>query len=144
MERIGVKIENPISSRESIHAATGGMPNLVQDLCRCVLGLDTVRKTRTVTTTDIQHALRSDAFIERIDLQFKQITESLPRLVAFLMADFDEFDFPKVIKSVAELKLPVSDHQIENALDQLVLYRVIEARARRRSTASPARCCGRG
>ena len=96
MQWIGVKIDNVIERAESIHAATGGMPNLVQDLCRCLLESESVRKSRVVTVIDVQTALKSPAFVEGIDLQFRQITESLPRYIAFLMSDRNDFGYPLV------------------------------------------------
>jgi hypothetical protein len=126
MERIGVKVENLAQAREAVHEATGGMPNLVQDLCRCVLSLDPTQRPRLVTMTDIDHALESPAFVERIDLQFDQITEALPRLIALLMSDRKEFTLETVLGAMARNRLPVNDRHVEIALEQLVLYSILE------------------
>jgi len=126
MQRIGVRVENPAPARDYIHAATGGMPNLVQDLCQCLLVLDSVNLARLVTMKDVDSALKSSAFLERIDLQFGQVTEALPRLIAFLMSESQEFRLETVLDAIIRSRLPVNDNDVEYAIEQLVLYNIIE------------------
>jgi hypothetical protein len=130
MQRIGVRIDHIEQSRDSVRVATGGMPNLVQELCHSLLGLESVSRRRLVTETDIKNALEQPSFRERIDAQFAQVTESLPRFIAFLMSDMSdlkEFDTETVQKRIREKHhLAVNDHKIDEALDQLKLYSILE------------------
>ncbi len=125
MQRIGVQIENIAASRHSVRLATGGMPNLVQDLCDRLLDFDSVNQTRRVTEIDIQNVIQDPKFLDRIDSQFKQIEKSLPRLVAYLMSDRDQFTLAKVLDEISKHRLGVNDRQIEDALEQLKLYSIL-------------------
>ena len=123
MHKIGVRIENVAHARLSVREATGGMPNLVHDLCNCLLDLEPVNRNRLVTEKDIQYAQKHERFLERIDLQFKQISDDRARFIAFHMCDDDElFTLGRVMDSIAKCDLPVTDVEIEGALDQLKLH----------------------
>jgi hypothetical protein len=129
MQRIGVRIDDVAQSRGSIRSATGGMPNLVQGLCECLLDFESVTRKRLITEIDVQNALRHPDFLNRIDQQFDQITESLPRLVAFLMSeasDLKEFKTETVRGRIRQQNLVVNDYQVDDALNQLKLYSILE------------------
>jgi hypothetical protein len=127
MSRIGIKVEASNQVRDAVHRATGGMPNLVQDLCAAVLERASVNETRVLTPRDVQETMDDRAFVTRLDYQFDQVKEDLPRLVAYLMAVKREFTLEIVLSALeAYPQVLVSDAEVRDALQQLTLYSVLE------------------
>jgi hypothetical protein len=128
MTRIGLKVENLDEIRFRVHRATAGMPNLVQQVCEQLVGLEEVNQTRCVTVQHVATVLRDPAILEGIDSLFDQVTEPLPRLIAFLMTRHEGTDFSieTVLDVLKQRNLAVHDGQVEVALNQLWLYSILD------------------
>jgi AAA domain len=128
MTGIGLKIENLEQIRLRVHQATAGMPNLVQQICEQLLNLDDVNKTRQVSVHHVEDVLRDPAIRDGINGLFDQVKPPLPRLIAYLMTDHDgnEFSIETVLEALSSRRLRVYDRQVEEALNYLWLYSVLD------------------
>lgn len=125
MDRVAVAIDSFDEVRDQVHSATGGMPNLVQDICSVLLELESVNRNRRVTLFDLATALKDPFFLSRVDAQFEQVEEPLPRLIAYLMTKPHEFRLDDVLNAIRPFGLPVDDRDVRQSLAQLNLYSIV-------------------
>jgi hypothetical protein len=126
---LDVRIEDAAEVFRRIHQYTGGMPNLVQDLCRSLLELPDVNATKRVTAAQVDRIIGEDDFRSRIDFLFRQVEAPLPRLVAYLAAQRSDVVHESMMKELRTRGLDVDDRQLQKALQQLKLYGVMTSDA---------------
>jgi hypothetical protein len=132
MQEVGITCEDPQQSALRIYNITGGMPNLVQDLCRLIV-LDLPAGDRiTITVPMLEGYLKRHAaqLTDQVVGAFHEIGDPLPRLIAYLAAVGN--GEVNAIDSLAHIRRQtglgeLSDQAVRQAIEYLFLHNILQS-----------------
>lgn len=129
MDELGITLEDDEQIVGRINRATGGLPHLIQDVCRAVVGHLSVINERRLTPNVVTRLLESEGrrLIERVFNAFTELPNPLARLIAYLAADAGELVTFQSLFGVLRVEhgLRLDDVQVRDALDYLFLHNVL-------------------
>ena len=131
MTELGIHFDSAGETTSAIYKATGGMPNLVQDICHLLVSRISGMDEEVVTLPLVEEVVNALQPVERIHAAFMAMEEPLPRLIVYLAAPEKQVNAGALLQRLrAEYKLDVDDGQVAAALDYLYLYNVLQKAGR--------------
>jgi len=124
---LGIEFADISECAKRIYTATGGMPNLVQDVCRDLVAWLEKVNVRTLSSHNVDEVLHVQrrSLLRQIYLAFQELDDSVARLVAYLSVDTEEIRMiPTLNRLHAECGLELTDRRVRAALDYLFLHNV--------------------
>ena len=102
MGYLSIDIEKPAEVAELVRAMTGGLPNLVQDVCSAVLSLPSVQRTRRFGIPEVKQAFEAAELTKGLEAHVSQIADDRDRYLMFSIAKMSSSDTPESF-AVSEL-----------------------------------------
>lgn len=129
MEELGLTLDQPAQIVRRIDSATGGMPNLIQDVCRLLVDRPEAETRRIVSLRATKDLLEVEgsALIRSVCYGFEEIENPVTRLVAYLAALRTEIRFDHMLESIRkDYHVDVDDQATRAAFDDLLLHSVFQ------------------
>ncbi len=125
MAEMGVSFEEPALLVDEIIALSSCHPNVVQAICRMLIGQANERSDHTIRMEDLDAVRASDEFREF----FIEVTwgnaDPLERLITLIMADGASMTLKEVEEALHGQGLAVPGDDIKAALDGLLLFSIL-------------------
>jgi hypothetical protein len=130
MRLLELELQPEAQILDTIYDFTSGHPNVVQRLCRRLIGRIRERRTRCITLEDVQAVLESPDFIRSdfLETYFAQASVLEGLCALFMAQDAGLRTLTTVHGGLVEQRLPATLNQVDGALERLVDLRTILTR----------------
>ena len=138
MESLGVRFADPEAAVQEIISLSSCHPNIVQYICQRLIVRINQRGTRLITPEDLEAVRRSSQFGEYFLEVMWGNTTPLERIITLLFLDDEEFTMAQIEERLAQEGVVAPSIMIEEAIEGLRLYSILEKQGQSYRFASQA------